>query len=524
MKKRTAMLLTSILLISTLSICLPIQIASAELGQTTVTKHPTDDTYINHGEPDANYGSVKKLIIRNDYGYAGSLGWGWDALIKFDISILTPGSTVLSAKLKTCYNDQYYYNNTNQSLNLYRITSQWNEETATWDNQPSCSSQKTSTALAPVDINVWLEWNVTSDVQSYFSGTYTNYGWKIADENQWEHFDIPEFIFKSKESNEIDKWPILEIELVNEKPETDFNYNISTYERKVEFTDISTDSHNEIESWKWDFGDGSTSYQQNPTHIYEKCGIYSVNLTVTDTVGIANYSLKNITLPIEERVKIEIEKQFNITLTKDFYVNGLNEFIDPNNILHTIRTINREDQISFIISINNSMDKLFIWDTSEDNITKITYFLGSITGFINDSNNSYYIVKISVNSSNPKYVKITDYFANISILNIKREDDSYVPEEWFFRENNSIYLFDTIGSEYELIYGNNPNENINLVESSNENNSLIHALILISVGILLCSLCFFELGHKRRKAISFYVNKGNSKINELDHLIEKVKK
>lgn len=37
-------------------------------------------------------------------------------------------------------------------------------------------------------------------------------------------------------------------------------------------------------SWFWEFGDGSTSTDQNPTHVYNVSGIYSVTLTVSDGV------------------------------------------------------------------------------------------------------------------------------------------------------------------------------------------------------------------------------------------------
>jgi len=38
-------------------------------------------------------------------------------------------------------------------------------------------------------------------------------------------------------------------------------------------------------TWHWDFGDGATSNEQNPTHAYSKAGTYTVTLTVTDSNG-----------------------------------------------------------------------------------------------------------------------------------------------------------------------------------------------------------------------------------------------
>ena len=50
----------------------------------------------------------------------------------------------------------------------------------------------------------------------------------------------------------------------------------------VNFTDQSTNSP---ESWSWDFGDGNTSTEQNPSNTYSAAGKYSVSLTVTNVSG-----------------------------------------------------------------------------------------------------------------------------------------------------------------------------------------------------------------------------------------------
>ena len=50
----------------------------------------------------------------------------------------------------------------------------------------------------------------------------------------------------------------------------------------VTFTDVST---GDPSSWHWDFGDGSTSTEQNPSHTYLKTGTFTVKLSVTDKLG-----------------------------------------------------------------------------------------------------------------------------------------------------------------------------------------------------------------------------------------------
>ncbi len=50
----------------------------------------------------------------------------------------------------------------------------------------------------------------------------------------------------------------------------------------VEFTDLSTGTPTE---WLWNFGDGFLSAVQNPTHVYETAGVYTVVLKATNAGG-----------------------------------------------------------------------------------------------------------------------------------------------------------------------------------------------------------------------------------------------
>jgi PKD repeat protein len=60
---------------------------------------------------------------------------------------------------------------------------------------------------------------------------------------------------------------------------------------EVQFTDLSTAGDNPIVSWYWEFGDGDTSTDENPSHSYD-AGTYTVSLTVTDSHGCSDTESK----------------------------------------------------------------------------------------------------------------------------------------------------------------------------------------------------------------------------------------
>ncbi len=70
---------------------------------------------------------------------------------------------------------------------------------------------------------------------------------------------------------------------LNQPPTASFNYNANGL--TVDFTDASTDIDGSIVAWLWNFGDGSSSTDQNPSHTYDTANTYIVQLTVTDDDG-----------------------------------------------------------------------------------------------------------------------------------------------------------------------------------------------------------------------------------------------
>lgn len=74
-------------------------------------------------------------------------------------------------------------------------------------------------------------------------------------------------------------------------PSADFTCT-QTSSLTIGCTDQSSDPGGSIGSWSWDFGDGGTSTQTNPSHVYASVGTKSVTLIVTDSVNPSNTSTK----------------------------------------------------------------------------------------------------------------------------------------------------------------------------------------------------------------------------------------
>jgi len=68
---------------------------------------------------------------------------------------------------------------------------------------------------------------------------------------------------------------------VLERPVADFSASGTEFwiGKTVEFKDDST---GDIDSWLWDFGDGTTSTIPRPSHVYKNAGTYTVTLTVSN--------------------------------------------------------------------------------------------------------------------------------------------------------------------------------------------------------------------------------------------------
>jgi PKD repeat protein len=70
-------------------------------------------------------------------------------------------------------------------------------------------------------------------------------------------------------------------------PRPDFTANPTSGDvpLAVKFTDMTS---GQVNTWRWDFGDGKASSEQNPIHTYWTAGVYNVILTVSNDYGQAD--------------------------------------------------------------------------------------------------------------------------------------------------------------------------------------------------------------------------------------------
>lgn len=87
-----------------------------------------------------------------------------------------------------------------------------------------------------------------------------------------------------------------------QSPDANFSAIPNCSNLPVSFTDLSAGvDTNSITTWNWTFGDGNSSSQTNPTHIYGTAGVYDVTLGVISSDGCSDDTTIQVSsLPIPE--------------------------------------------------------------------------------------------------------------------------------------------------------------------------------------------------------------------------------
>jgi len=132
---------------------------------------PSDDSYINQGQPDQNFGGAINFWVRPNNN-ADRRG-----VIRFDLSAIPANATITGATL------YLYETNRNPGIitYLYRVTTSWSEDTVTWNNPWAAAGGDFDDTISfasfmPDQSGCMVTLNITDLVQRWVNGTYPNYG------------------------------------------------------------------------------------------------------------------------------------------------------------------------------------------------------------------------------------------------------------------------------------------------------------------------------------------------------------
>ena len=159
------------------------------------------------------------------------------------------------------------------------------------------------------------------------------------------------------------------------------------------------------ESWYWEFGDGNTSTDQNPTHMYAEEGTYTVCLTISDDSTCTSISCQVIevidwdayceaqfyfyptldSLPAGDGLTIQFMDMSIGDPTDWFWIFGDNTTSTEQNPVHTYA---QEGNYEVCLSISNTEDscystycqEIYVFnDSTEDCMGYFTYNIGGLT-------------------------------------------------------------------------------------------------------------------------------------------------
>ncbi len=155
------------------------QITGFAIYQSNSDGSTINDTYLREQFPTNNFGTSETLRVGNVSG-----GTEYRFIIKENnLSGISSGDTIVTAKLQLYVNESY--GKSNLTIKIHRVTANWTEFGATWNERKSGTSWTSSGGDYLEEITaqnitnqsgVFYNFTITSIVQGWINGSYENYG------------------------------------------------------------------------------------------------------------------------------------------------------------------------------------------------------------------------------------------------------------------------------------------------------------------------------------------------------------
>lgn len=195
-----------------------ILISGIALGQTTP---PSYTLKVGPSGKDSRVSSLAPSNNDQNGCFLQAIAWTFSgtefvarSLIQFDLSAIAKASDIDSAKLSLFYQgtscitteDHSTLSGSNE-VQIQRITTSWDENTVTWNNQPTSTSQNEAKIPKTTSDNQdFIAIDVTDLVKDMI--TNNNYGFLFRLQNETKYRRLS---FASGDNGDSTKWPVLEI-------------------------------------------------------------------------------------------------------------------------------------------------------------------------------------------------------------------------------------------------------------------------------------------------------------------------
>ena len=188
-------------------------------------------------------------------------------------------------------------------------------------------------------------------------------------------------------------------------------FSVETYMNRAQLTNLSSEN---AKTFEWNFGDGSTSTERNPMHIYAEAGTYTVRLTARGIVK---------TVTAEQQIIINPANTWSASgdYRLDPTVNSARAFKSMHEMLSLLSQCKPEGTINVkpggkeAFSVNlQTADSLALLST----LTEKLGTTGVVMAFKNETANPV-TLQFNAAANSADLQKVTDFFRHISLENVQ---------------------------------------------------------------------------------------------------------
>lgn len=139
----------------------------------------SQDSYVDENDPNNPQGNPPGSGALEIVSWQGKTE---RTFVQFSLTSIPGTATILSARLRLSL---FVLVGGARTYQVRPVDRAWSEATITWNTPMGLIGAPIPATTCPADLGeCWMEWDVTTDVQYFVNGTWTNNGWRIKDSDE----------------------------------------------------------------------------------------------------------------------------------------------------------------------------------------------------------------------------------------------------------------------------------------------------------------------------------------------------